>query len=226
MQMKEQLFVVIDGTDGSGKATQTQLLVERLSQEKTPVETISFPQYNTKSAGLVEEYLSGKYGTASEVSPKISSIFFAVDRFDASFKIRNWLKSGKTVITDRYVTSNMGHHGGKISDPEKRAEFFAWNADLEYNTFHLPRPDITIILHVPAKIAIQLAHDRGGWKADIDTDIHETDTQHMIDAEAAYLNMAKQFPELRLVECVKDGKLRSKEDIHNEIWQIITSYKN
>ena len=110
--MKKGKFIVIDGTDGSGKATQTKLLVKKLRKEKYKVKLADFPQYNKKSAGLVEEYLSGKYGTEKNVGPYVASIFYACDRYDASFKIRKWLKEGNIVISNRYVTANMGHQGG------------------------------------------------------------------------------------------------------------------
>ena len=105
-------FIVIDGTNGSGKATQTHLLMEELKLNGYPVEMTDFPQYGTKSAGLIEEYLNGKYG---QVGPHAASIFYAIDRFDASFKIRQWLQEGKVVISNRYVTANAGHQGGKIA---------------------------------------------------------------------------------------------------------------
>jgi len=219
------MFIVIDGTDGSGKATQTKMLVDRLEQEGIKVKTISFPQYNTKSAGLTEEYLAGKYGTAEEVGPKASSIFYAVDRFDASFTIRNWLKDGYTVITDRYVTSNMGHQGGKIPDREERQNFFDWNDHLEHELFGISRPDACIVLHVPTKISIRLAEERGGWKGDIKTDIHETNPQHMIDAENAYLHLADYYPNTYLIHCAENNTMRSREDIQKDIYQIITSIK-
>jgi len=223
MNLTKNLFIVIDGTDGSGKATQTQLLLERLEQEGHKVKTISFPQYKQKSAGLVEEYLSGKYGTSEEVGPKIGSIFYAIDRFDASFQIRAWLEEGYTVITDRYATSNMGHQGGKISEQEHRQKFFEWNHELEHDLFGIPVPDLCVVLHVPTTIAMQLAKDRGGWKADIKTDIHETDEDHMSDAEKAYLHLADFYPNTHLVSCAPDGAMRSRKDIHEEIIQIIES---
>ncbi len=225
MQNTDNLFIVIDGSDSTGKGTQTKLLLNRLLKEGRAHETISFPQYNNKSAGPTEEYLSGKYGKAHEVGPKASSILYAVDRFDASFQIRDWLDQGKTVITDRYVTSNMGHQGGKITDHAEREKFFNWNDHLEHEVFGIPRPDICIILHVPTDTALKLQEGRGGWKSDLKTDIHETDEQHLRDAEAAYLHLAQVYPNSHLISCDDKGELRSKEDIHNEIWQIISSIK-
>ncbi|MBI4778894.1 deoxynucleoside kinase, partial [Candidatus Falkowbacteria bacterium] len=150
MNKNQGKFIVIDGTDGSGKATQTQLLAQRLERVGLNVAIADFPQYNTKSAGPVEEYLSGKYGSPEEVGPYQASIFYACDRYDASFKIKTWLAEGKIVISNRYVTANMGHQGGKISNLLEKKHFFDWLYQLEYEIFNIPRPDLNIILHVDA----------------------------------------------------------------------------
>jgi len=213
-------FFVIDGTDGSGKATQTKLLVERLKSENFEVEIFSFPQYGQKSAGPTEEYLAGKYGSASEVGPYCGSIFYAVDRFDASFKIRAALTAGKVVVSDRYVGSNLGHQGGKISDPEARKKFFQWNDDLEHNIFGIPRPNVNIVLHVPAEIA-QTKADSSSKKC-VAHDIHETNFQHLKDAEIAYLEIVKIFDHFELIECFENNQYLSPEKIHEKVWQIVS----
>lgn len=213
------VFIVIDGTDGSGKATQTKLLVERLKGEGCPVETFSFPQYETKSAGPTEEYLSGKYGTAEEVGPYKASVFYAVDRFDASFKIRAALTEGKIIVSDRYVGSNLGHQGGKIAEQQERLKFFQWNDDFEHNFFDIPRPDLNIVLHVPTEIAQKKTDGR--VKKGVSGDIHESNFQHLKNAENAYLEITKLFKNFKLVECIENGEYLSPEKIHEKIWQII-----
>jgi dTMP kinase len=100
-------FIVIDGTDGSGKATQTELLVKRLEAEGYAVVMADFPRYGERSAMLVEDYLNGKFGSAQEVGPYRGSIFFACDRYAASFQIKQWLEEGKLIISNRYVSANM-----------------------------------------------------------------------------------------------------------------------
>src|SRR3989338_3647825 len=144
--MPKGKLIVIDGTDGSGKATQTKLLVDRLNRENHPTVTISFPQYGAKSAGPLEAYLAGKYGSANEVGPYRASILYAVDRYDASARISEDLGNGKIVVADRYVLSNMGHQGGKIAGEQERRKFYAWEDELEHELFHIPRPDLNIIL--------------------------------------------------------------------------------
>ena len=201
-------FIVIDGTDGSGKATQTSLLVEELKLAGYDVEMTDFPQYGTKSAGLIEEYLNGKYG---QLNPHASSIFYAVDRFDASFKIREWLDSGKVVVSNRYVTAKAGHQGGKISSGFERLKYFRWLNNLEYHIFNIPKPDLNIILHMPAEVAQKLVDKKS---ADVrkyangkKRDLHEADLKHLQNAEKVYMEIARLFPNTKLVECVDKGKL-------------------
>jgi dTMP kinase len=223
MEKAKGKFIVIDGTDGSGKATQTELLASRLRTAGLEVEIADFPQYNTKSAGLVEEYLSGKYGSPEEVGPYRASIFYAVDRYDASFKIRKWLDDGKIVISNRYVTANMGHQGGKINNPLERKHYFEWLDKLEYGLFNIPRPDLNIILYVPAEISQQLAlgRDKLDW-AGKTRDIHQESLDHLKKAERSYLEIAKSFPSFALIECTQNGQMRSREENAHSIWREVS----
>ncbi len=123
MVNKKGKLIVFEGIDGSGKSTQSKLFKRYLEKQGEEVIEISFPQYGKKSAGLIEEYLKGVYGSAEEVGPYRASIFFACDRYDASFQIKEWLEKGKIVIADRYVSSNAGHQGGKINNPQERTNF-------------------------------------------------------------------------------------------------------
>ncbi|MFH0928482.1 MAG: thymidylate kinase [bacterium] len=213
-------LIVIDGTDGSGKATQTKLLIERMRREGLGSETVSFPQYGKNSAGLVEEYLAGKYGSAKEVGPKRASIFFAIDRYDASFQMKKWLEEGKHIVSDRYVSANMGHQGGKIADPEERKRFFEWADELEYGIFELPRPTLTLILHVAPEVSYKLLDAEKSSTRDI----HELDLDHLRQAEAAYLDMVKLFPDFKLVECVENGAILPIESIQEKIWAEVNNY--
>jgi len=212
-------FIVIDGTDGSGKTTQFNLLVDKLKAQGFAVEVADFPQYNTKSAGLVEEYLSGKYGNADEVTPYQSSIFYAVDRYDASFKIRQWLKDGKIVVANRYVSASLGHQGGKIENPLERKVFFNWLYELEYKLFNIPKPDLSLILHVEADIAQKLAADRHreDWVGKT-RDIHEENLNHLKKAEQVYLEIAQTFPDFKLIKCTREGEIMTREEIHELVW--------
>jgi dTMP kinase len=217
-------LIVIDGTDGSGKATQTKRLIERLQSEGLTVKTTSFPRYGQKSCGLVEHYLEGHYGSAEEVGPYRGSIFYAVDRYAASFEIQQWLQEGHIVIIDRYVGSNMGHQGGKIRDRAEREAFYKWEMELEHELFGIPVPDVNLVLYVPVEISLELARMRNiteGNKHNLKTDIHEADEQHLRDAAEAYQHMTELFDTFTLVKCTQNNKLHDRDTIHEMVWQHI-----
>lgn len=216
---------MLEGTDGSGKSLQTELLLNRLKQEGHDVEQISFPQYGKPSAFLVEQYLNGEFGTAQEVGPYRASILYAVDRFAAAPQIRQWLDAGKIVIANRYVASNMGHQGGKIEAVDERQKYFDWNYDLEYTILGIPKPDVNIILHVTPEISQQLVDKKGDreYLKGKKRDIHEDDLKHLSDAEQAYLHIAKLYPEFDLIECVEQNKMLPPDVIHKKVWKKIST---
>ncbi len=212
---------MIDGVDGTGKATQTRLLVSRLASEDIPVQTISFPQYDKPSSGALQEYLRGTYGQTNEVSPEAASILFAVDRFDGSFRIKQWLAEGSVVIADRFVSSNMGHQGSKFTDRAKRQRYLAWEDELEFGIMKLPRPTQTIVLTMPAEISFGLARQGASEKTKVQGDIHEQDMAHLKASEETYREIASMFPHFHLIDCAPNGTLRTREEIHEEIWRYI-----
>lgn len=225
-------FIVFEGLDGSGKSTQTKLLISHFKKEGYKVETIDFPRHGEKPAWLVDEYLRGKYGTAKEVGPYCASIFYACDRYDAGFKIREWLKEGKIVIADRYFASNIGHQGGKIKNKKERKKYFDWLYNLEYKILKIPKPDYNFILKTSfifsLKLANKITDKEKKARREIylgrseKRDIHEKDKRHLKDALISYLHATKEFPkEFKIIECIKGGKLLSPEVIHQKIWKII-----
>jgi dTMP kinase len=218
-------FIVIDGPDGSGKGTQTKKLVERLKSEGRAVEQYSFPSYGQPEAFFIEQFLNGKYGSAAEVGAKRASILYALDRFHASYRMRELLASGTTIISDRYVSANKGHQTAQLQDPEERKAFVAWLNDLEYGLLNVPKPELTILLHVPSEIAYELIgqKDARGYLDGKKRDILEADPEHLKRAEQAYLEM----PELDTVEhwqrvdCVEDGQLLSIDAIHERLYALV-----
>ena len=213
-------FIVIDGTDGSGKATQAEILIKRLEQEGQSVFKTSFPQYGKKSAGLIEEYLHGAFGSAEEVGPYRASVFYACDRYDGSRAIKQALDEGKIVIADRYALSNMAHQGGKIDDASERQKFFAWLENLEFSIFQIPRPDLNLILHVAPEIGQRLVDnkDERVYLNDGKRDLHEADINHLKKAEKIYLELSR-LPETKLVECVENGEIMTREKIAELVWE-------
>jgi len=213
MQNQRGKFIVIEGTDGSGKQTQAKLLVARLKDQGLDIATFAFPQYEQKSAGPVEDYLAGNYGSPEEVGPYRASVLYAVDRFAAGQKIKAELMAGRHVVCDRYVASNMGHQGSKLKDATERFNYYRWNLEFEFGLFDIPRPDQNVILHVPADTTLQLIERRGEA-----LDAHEADPEHLRAAERTYLEIARNFSGYTLIECAPDGDLLSREAIHGLVW--------
>lgn len=223
--MSGNLFV-IDGTDGAGKGTQAELLKERLISLGRVVNVADFPQYGKPSAGMVENYLNGKYGTdANDVPPKIASMFYALDRYDGSFEMREQLKIGD-IVSNRYATANAGHQGAKFEDPQELEEFLKWLDYTEYEFLGIPRPTLNIILHVPAHIGQKLVDEKGERGYTNKTrDIHEADLNHLKAAERTYLKIAQLNPDMfKLVSCAPNDTMRSREDIHEEIFSLVKPY--
>lgn len=217
--MKKGKLIVIDGTDGAGKATQTALLVKNLRKAGYKVKVEDFPQYGQKSASLVEQYLNGKFGSAGELGPYIPSIFYAVDRFAAARRIKKNLADGYIVVSNRYVTANMGHQGGKIKSAKDRNKYFKWLFELEFGIFKIPKPDLNLILHIPATVAQKLVDKKGGraYIKEKKRDLHEADLGHLKQAEKTYLEIARKF-RYPVIECYKRGKILSRQEIAKVIW--------
>ena len=210
-------LIVIEGTDGSGKSTQFALLSQRLEQDGVSFKHIVFPRYSEESSALIRMYLGGQFGkNPSDVNAYTASAFFAVDRY-ASYKMDwgQWYEQGGVVLSDRYTTSNAVHQTSK-EPKDKQAEFLGWLYDFEYEKLGLPRPDLTLYLDVPTDFTEKLLRHR---EQDTNTkaDIHEKDTAYLATcretgrAAAAYYGWT-------VVQCVKDGRMRTIDDIHNEIY--------
>jgi len=220
--MEKGKFIVIDGTDGSGKGTQVERLVKRLESEGYNVAMADFPRYGKKSAVLVEQYLNGQFGTAEEVGPYVASAFYAYDRYAASEEIRQWIEEGTIVISNRYVSANMGHQAGKIKEISEVDTFLMWLEDLEYKKFAIPKPDETILLYMPVEIGQQLVDKKGHreYVGGEKRDIHESDLNHLTDAASAYLYVAKKY-HWPIIQCAPDNQLRTIEDIHEELYGLV-----
>lgn len=220
-----KLFV-IDGTDGSGKQTQSNLLKERLKKENIDFKSVSFPNYDSPSSALVKMYLAGEFGNdPMQINPYIASTFYAVDRY-ATFQkeLKNYYDNGGIIIADRYTTSNMVHQAGKIKDDEERNKFLDWLWNYEFNFYGLPVPTQVIFLNMPTEYAEQLMKNRENKIThESKKDIHENNKQHLIDAYNEACKLSKKFNWIE-VKCVKDNQIRTIEDISNEIYDKIKKY--
>lgn len=229
--MKKSKIIVIEGTDGSGKATQTKLLMERLEKEGCKVFTTSFPKYESDSSALVKMYLNGHITeNANDVSAKAASVFYAADRYITYKKeMEQPYKSGEYIMLfDRYSGSNIIHQGAKIISSindkkiaEKELEkFIMWLHDFEHRDLGIPQPNAVIYLNVPIEYTEKLREGRKNKSnGEEKQDVHESDSSHLKNASKTGL-MAADMLDWYVVECVKNDEMRTIEDISEEVFNI------
>lgn len=223
--MKGKL-IVIEGTDCSGKQTQTELLQKRLKELNLECIRIDFPRYETPTGKIVggpylgkEEICHSYFNEgAVNVDPKIASLYFAADRKYNIGIVNEYLDKGYYVILDRYTTSNLAHQGSKILDKDERFNMYQWIDKLEYWLLDLPKPDVTIFLHMPYEYSKELKKNRTSL------DEHEKSEEHLRHAEACYLEL-KELYNWEYINCIKDNKIRTIEDINNEVLKIVLEEK-
>ena len=210
-------LIVLEGTDGSGKSTQFRLLSEHLQQDGTAFKHIVFPRYDQESSALIRMYLGGQFGAKpNDVNAYAASAFYAVDRF-ASYKMDwgKWYEEGGLVLSDRYTTSNAVHQASK-EPADQRDTYLHWLYDFEYEKLGLPRPDLTIYLDVPTDFSEKLLRGRE-QATNTQADIHEKDTAYLATCRRTGKEAAAYYG-WTIIECVKNGAMRSMEDIHQEIY--------
>lgn len=211
-------LIVIEGTDGSGKSTQFKLLSERLEKNHVEFKHLVFPRYSEESSALIRMYLGGQFGSnPSDVNAYAASSFYAVDRY-ASYKMDwgQWYENGGTVLSDRYTTSNAVHQASK-EPVEGRKAFWSWLYDFEYEKLSLPRPDLIIYLDVPTDFTEKLMRHRES-STGTTADIHEKDLAYLATCRETG-RAAAEFYGWTVISCVRDGQMRSIEDIHEEIFR-------
>lgn len=221
-------LIVIEGTDCSGKETQSKLLVQKLNQLNIKSKHLSFPNYDTPTGKIIgacylgqdnlcQDLLKGQFGWfnegASNVDGLVSSLYYAADRKYNIQKIEDLLASGINVILDRYTFSNMAHQGGKIISQEQRFQFFKKIEILEFDLLELPKPDIVFLLYVPFQITLDLQKSR-----QTAIDQNEKDKKHLKRAEQTYLELRALY-HFQLIECSRNNHMRSIQDIHEELFQ-------
>ena len=215
-------LIVIEGTDGSGKSTQFRLLTQRLENENIAFQKLVFPQYSEPSSALIRMYLGGEFGSKpTDVNAYAASTFYAVDRYASYKKVwGNWYEQGGLVVSDRYTTSNAVHQTSK-EPAEKQGEFLKWLYELEYDRLGLPKPNLIIYLDVPTDFTEQMMRRR---EADTNTtaDIHEQDLDYLATCRRTG-RAAAEYYGWTVIQCVKDGRMRSIEDIHQEIYRYVAA---
>ena len=218
-------FIVIEGTDCSGKETQSKLLVEKLNNMGHKAIRLTFPNYDTPTGKIVGGPYLGKKEIcdcwfpegAVNLDPKVASLYYAADRKYNEKEINKYLEEDYFVICDRYVSSNMAHQGSKIKNDEERFHMYEWIDKLEFWLLGLPKPDKTIFLHVPYTYAAKLKKNR------LSLDEHEMCEEHLKNSEVAYIELSELY-NWKHINCIKDDAIRSVEDINAEIIECLKEY--
>lgn len=212
-------IIEIEGTDCSGKETQSELLAKRLKELGYKVEKMAFPMYDTPTGKIVGgPYLGKKYISegffdegASNVPAKVASLYYAADRAYNIPKIKKLLDEGVNVILDRYVYSNMAHQGGKIIDTSERMNTYAWLDVLEFKLLELPKPDICFFLYMPYEYSLKLRKSRKE-----EADQHESDGDYLKHAETSYKELVNIYDWLT-IECVQNDEIREIDSINDDL---------
>ena len=218
-------LILIEGTDCSGKETQSKLLKNKIEKDNKTCVYFSFPNYDSPTGKIVggpylgKEEISHSYFSdgAVNVNPKVASLYFAADRLYNLETLKKLLKENDYVILDRYTYSNMAHQGGKEKNKNKRCEIYNFIYELEFNLLNLIKPDLVIFLHMPLKYAIELRKNRESL------DEHEKSINHLKMAETSYLELKDKY-NFKYVSCIKNNKIRSIDDINEEIYDLIRNY--
>lgn len=227
MKNKKGKLIVIDGTDGSGKATQVDLLVKHLQKDGFTVKTVDFPEYYKNFFGkFVGHCLSEQYYNFVKVHPKIASVLYAADRFESKGDIEKWLAKGYIVIANRYVSANQIHQGGKIKSAKKRQAFIEWLDEMEYKVFKIPRPSLVLYLSVPLEVSVRMTRERNktakrnylGNKKDV----HEVDIEFQKNSRASALWLSKTQKNFIKIDCAPKSTILPREVIHDEVYKKVS----
>lgn len=216
-------LIVIEGTDSSGKETQTKRLFEKLEEKGLKVKKISFPNYDSPACEPVKMYLSGAFGEdAMKVNPYPVSTMYAIDRY-ASFKT-DWEKfynEDGIIVTDRYVTSNMVHQASKIKDLDEKKQYLSWLEDLEYEKMGIPRPDLVIFLNMPTEMAVKLMAERKNKiTGEEKKDIHERDKEYLKESHANACKIANTY-NWKEIKCSDGERIKTIEEIGEEVFSLV-----
>lgn len=219
------LFIAIEGGDGSGKGTHSELLLQYMIGLGYDASKISFPRYGNDSAYYAEKYLNGAYGKANDVPADLGVLPYAIDRFAASADIRLALSGEKSVvIADRYMASNLAHQGSKVADADERKSFYERTKITEYGVLGIPKPDKTIVLIMPTE-HMQSNVDKKAARSytTLKRDIHEADADHLEKAKSNFEELCRLYPtEFVAVQCTDTtGAMRSIDEIQTEIRTMI-----
>jgi len=225
--MKKGKLIVIEGSDGSGKSTQLKLLVEYLSSHKIPHETLDFPQYYKTIFGRwIGRFLKGDFGKVEDINPYLLMFPYAADRWQAREDMDRWLSEGKLVVSNRYTGSNA-YQAAKLPKVEQN-RFTDWSFEMEYEGFGIPKEDLVLFLYVPFAVSQKLISKKDNRKYmgnNKKKDIHESNKTLMQNVEKVYLMYCKRFPHWVKIDCTKNGKILSREEIQEKVLNVLRKKK-
>ncbi len=214
-------IVAIEGIDGVGKGTQTKMLYDRLVQSGKRVLLLSFPVYTGFFGAMVGQYLNGYFGTLDNVHPKQAALLYAMDRWETFKKIDTSLYD--VIVIDRYVPSNMAHQGGRAREEEKKS-MIDWITDLEYKILGLPVPDLVILLDTEISLAAeQILKKKPRLYTDKNKDLHEQDDNYLCQVRDMFLELSNLIPYFKRIQCNEGNIMRTVDDIHSEIWSMVST---
>lgn len=223
-------FIAIEGPDGSGKATQCEMLISKLQKEGIGYELFDFPQYEKSIFGkIVGDMLAGRFGEINTIHPMLASLAYAADRYKAAVGIRNTIAEGKIAIANRFTLANKAHQSARLP-ADLRWDFINEIDIVEHSEqgFNIPRPDVYFYLDVPTEISQELIlkkKARAYLDPNVDRDLLERDINHQIEAAKMYKLLAENLEGITKIECCDDnGLLLDAQIIHNKLWQEVSSY--
>jgi dTMP kinase len=225
--MAQGKLIAFEGTDGSGKGTQLKLLVELLKSKSIPFETLDYPRYEGSFFGaLAGNMLKGDFGGLNDIPPELAVLPFACDRWLQKNDIIQWLNAGKMIVSNRYTASSAVYHAAKKSI-EKQQQFADWVYTLEQEVIGLPKEDLVLYFHVPVSVAQTLVGKKGSraYLGDKKKDIYEESTVLQETVEKLYLQLAVTRSNWKTIECVKEGMIRTPEEISQDVLDVLAVNK-
>lgn len=220
---KKGKFIVIEGSDGVGKKTQADLLIKMFRRIGKQVVFYDFPQYERSFFGkMVGKYLNGDFGDVHDVDPKLISLLYAGDRYEAAEHIRHDLNKGKIVISNRYTQSNMAFQAAKFKKEKEKKDFLEWIEELEFGIFNIPRPDLIIYLYAPFAVSQKMVDKKSKRSyTDKKRDIHERNTEFLEQVEKEYLSLAENNKEWKTIVCSQGEEILPVLEINKKIFAVI-----
>ncbi len=214
-------FIVIEGTDGSGKKTQAKILCEKLNEAGINCIVQSFPNYDSPACTPVKMYLNGEFGDIGCLDAYQANSLYAVDRLCTMMGLKDHIENGGSIVFDRYVESTMLHQAALIENQEERDKFLDYVNDFEFGKLKLPKPDLVIFLDVPVEVSKKLADSRGEYKSGNKKDILEQDISHLTKAYNSGKYVANKYGWTQISCLNESGNLKSIEEISNDIFEVV-----